>query len=214
MTAPNLTCADRLEITDPKIAALFIKDHVSSYLAQFIGAEVTLKKAAQNIGAKLNVLAYWAARFVKLGLIRVTRIEPRGGSAIKHYRAVANEFIVPIALLAGFTATEILQNTMRRDYERFSRSVSAAGLKLTPDWHIRLYRDAWGHGTPLEPSTLPDSPAQRPLHDFVYAAMPVAEASAFRFELAALLERFKGAAQVGTGLPCLLMHVGFVEDAG
>ena len=54
-----------------------------------------------------------------------------GGSAIKYYRAVADEFIVPISLLEGFTVTEILLNTMRRDYERVSRSVSAAGLKLT-----------------------------------------------------------------------------------
>ena len=214
MTAPNLTCADRLEITDPKIAALFIKDHVSSYLAQFIGAEITLKTAASQIGAKLNVLAYWAARFVKLGLIRVTRTTPRGGSAIKHYQAVANEFIVPISLLEGFTATEILQNSMRRDYERFSRSVSAAGLKLTPDWHIRLYRDDWGHGTPLEPSTTPQSSAPRPLHDFAYVTMPVSQAAIFRTELAALLERFKSAAQIEPGLPRLLMHVGFVEDAG
>ena len=214
MTVPNLTCADRLEITDPKIAALFIKDRVSSYLAQFIGAEITLKKAASQIGAKLNVLAYWAARFVKLGLIYVTRTTARGGSAIKHYRAVANEFIVPISLLDGFTATEILQNTLRRDYERFSRSVSAAGLKLTPNWHIRLYRDDWGHSTPLEPSTPPHSSASRPLHDFVYATMPVSHAAIFRNELAALLERFKSAAQIEPGLPRLLMHVGFVEDAG
>jgi len=64
-----------------------------------------------------------------------------GGSAIKYYQAVADEFIVPISLLEGFTATKILQNTMRRDYERFSRSVSAAGLKHTFNWHIRLYRD-------------------------------------------------------------------------
>lgn len=152
MTAPNLTSTDRLEITDPKIAALFVKDHVSSYLAQFIGAEITLKKEALQTGAKLNVMAYWAARFVNLGLIRVTRIETRNGSAIKHYRAVANEFVVPIALLEGLTTTEVLQNTMRRDYDRFSRSVSAAGIRFTPDWHIRLYRNDWGHGTPLEPA--------------------------------------------------------------
>ena len=214
MTALNQTCTDRLEITDPKIAALFIKDHVSSYLAQFIGADITLKKAASQIGAKLNVLAYWAARFVKLGLIRVTRTETRGGSAINYYRAVADEFIVPIALLEGFTATEVLQNTMRRDYERFSRSVAAAGLKITPDWHIRLYRDDWGHSTPLEPSTPPQSSVLRPLHDFVYATMPVSQAAIFRSELAALLERFKNAALTESGLPRLLMHVGFVEDAG
>jgi hypothetical protein len=214
LTSPNLTSIERLEITDPKIAALFIKDHVSSYLAQFIGAEITLKKAALQIGAKLNVLAYWAARFVKLGLIRVTRIETRGGSAIKHYRAVANEFIVPIALLEGFSTTEILQNTMRRDYERFSRSVSAAGTRLTPDWHIRLYRNEWGHGTPLEPSTRPASAAPRPLHDFAYVTMPAAQAAAFHQELATLLERFRDGVQHEPGLPRFLMHVGFAEDAG
>lgn len=214
LTSPNLTSTDRLEITDPKIAALFIKDHVSSYLAQFIGAEITLKKAALQIGAKLNVMAYWAARFLNLGLIRVTRTETRGGSAIKHYRAVANEFIVPIALLEGFTTTEVLQNTMRRDYDRFSRSVSAAGIRLTPDWHIRLYRNDWGHGTPLEPSMRPTSLVLRPLHDFVYVTMPAPEAAEFHQELAALLERFRNAVGHESGLPRFLMHVGFVEDAG
>jgi hypothetical protein len=221
MTAPNLTgpspdliSIDRLEISDPNIAALFVKDHVSSYLAQFIGAEITLKKAAAQIGVKLNVLAYWAARFLNLGLIRVTSIETRGGSAIKHYRAVANEFIVPTKLLEGFTTTEVLQNTMRRDYDRFSRSVSAAGIRLTADWHIRLYRNDWGHGTPLEPSTPPTSAAPRPLHDFVYVTMPAREAAAFYRELEALLGRFRGAARHEPGSPRFLMHVGFVEDAG
>ena len=228
LTSTDLTYSGRLEITDPKIAALFIKDHVSSYLAQFIGADISLKNAALNIGAKLNVMAYWAARFVNLGLIRVTRTTTRGGSAIKHYRAVANEFIVPIALLEGFTTTEVLQNTMRRDYNRFSRSVSAAGIRLTADWHIRLYRNDWGHGTPLEPSTRQISTqststqsistqsalAPRPLHDFVYVTMPAQEAAAFHQELAALLERFRDAARHEPGLPRFLMHVGFVEDAG
>ena len=44
--------------------------------------------------------------------------------------------------------------------------------------------------------------------------MPVVQAAVFRNELAALLERFKNAAQIESGLPRLLMHVGFVEDAG
>lgn len=103
---------------------------------------------------------------------------------------------------------------MWRDYERFSRSVSAAGLKLTSNWHIRLYRDDWGHSTPLEPSTPPQSSAPRPLHDFAYVTMPVVQAAVFRNEVSALLERFKNAAQIESGLPRLLMHVGFIEDAG
>ena len=44
--------------------------------------------------------------------------------------------------------------------------------------------------------------------------MPVVQAAVFCNELAALLERFKNAAQIESGLPRLLMHVGFVEDAG
>jgi hypothetical protein len=211
---PTQTRPVRLKISDSQVAALFVKDHVSSYLAQFIGSEITVKRAALQIGAKLNVMAYWAARFVKLGLIRVTRIETRGGSAVKHYRAVADEFVVPIALLEGLTTTEVLQRVMRRDYDRFSRSVSAAGNRLTSDWHLRLYRDAWGHGTPLEPSGALEVSAPRPLHDFMYVTLPANEASEFHRELAALLERFKAAAQHQPGLPRFLMHVGFVEDAG
>jgi len=44
--------------------------------------------------------------------------------------------------------------------------------------------------------------------------MLVAQAAVFRDELVALLKRFKNAVQIESGLPRLLMHVGFVEDAG
>jgi hypothetical protein len=213
-TSTDPTMTGRLEISDPKIAALFVKDHVSSYLAQFIGAETTVKMAATRAGVKLNTMAYWAQRFAKLGLIRVTRIETRGGSAIKHYQATAEEFIVPIELLEGLSATTVLQLVMQRDYDRFSRSVSANGLKLTPDWHLRLFRDGGGHGLHLEPTNLRTAPTSRPLHDWCSTPMLARDAAVFHQELAALLERFKNAVQHEPGLPRFLMHVGFVEDAG
>jgi hypothetical protein len=214
LTSPNVTKTGRLEISDPKVAALFVKAPISSYLAQFIGAETTLKMAAARAGVKLNTMAYWAQRFAKLGLIRVTRIETRGGSAIKHYQAIAEEFIVPIELLEGLSATAVLQLVMQRDYDRFSRSVSANGLKLTPDWHLRLFRDGGGHGLHLEPTKLRTAPTSRPLHDWCSTPMLARDAAVFHQELAALLERFKNAVQHEPGLPRFLMHVGFVEDAG
>jgi hypothetical protein len=214
LTSPNQTDADRLEISDPKIAALFVKDHVSSYLAQFIGAETTVKMAAARAGVKLNTMAYWAQRFAKLDLICVTRIETRGGSAIKHYQATAEEFIVPIELLEGLSATTVLQLVMQRDYDRFTSSVSANGMKLTPDWHLRLFRDGGGHGLHLEPTNLRTAPTSRPLHDWCSTPMLARDAAVFHQELAALLERFKNAVRHEPGLPRFLMHVGFVEDAG
>jgi hypothetical protein len=129
MTEQNLTWPETLVITNPGVAALFLKDNLPAYLAQFIGAESTVKRAAQNTGTKLNVMAYWARRFLHLGLLRVTRLEARGGSAITHYRSSANQFIVPIHLIAGFTQTEILQRVMARDYDRFSTFVVNTGMK-------------------------------------------------------------------------------------
>jgi hypothetical protein len=121
---------------------------------------------------------------------------------------------VPIELLEGLSATTVLQLVMQRDYDRFSRSVSANGLKLTPDWHLRLFRDGGGHGLHLEPTKLRTAPTSRPLHDWCSTPMLARDAAVFHQELAALLERFKNAVQHEPGLPRFLMHVGFVEDVG
>ncbi len=219
MTAPALT---RLEITDAKIAALLIKENVSAYLAQFIGSETTVKAAAQQTKTKLNVMAYWANRFCQLGLIRVTRVETRGGSAIKHYQSVAAEFVFSSTLLEGFSNTEILESIMLRHYRQFSRSVAEFGTRLTPDWRLRLFRDNFGYGlhlepmftqAQLEPQMLRQLP-KRPLHDWADITMPIEKAAEFRLELEALFERFKTSVQLEPDLPRFTMHVGFVEDAG
>jgi hypothetical protein len=216
MTDQNLTWPEILVIHDPGIAALFLKDSIPAYLAQFIGAESTVKRAAQNTGTKLNVMAYWARRFLHLGLLRVTRIEARGGSAITHYRSTANQFIVPVSLIDGFTQTEILQHVMRRDYDRFSSFVVNTGMKLTPDWQLRLYRDHAAYGTELEPAHVPRPQApmpKRPLHDWAYIHLPEAVAATFREELEALFERMKRAAQPASGHTPYAIHVGFVKEA-
>jgi hypothetical protein len=214
MTDQNLTWPETLVISDPGVAALFLKDNLPAYLAQFIGTESTVKRAAQNTDTKLNVMAYWARRFLHLGLLRRTRIEARGGSAITHYRSSANQFIIPVHLIAGFTQTEILQRVMARDYDRFSRFVVNMGTKLTPDWQLRLYRDHAGYGTDLEPAHLPQAQApmpKRPLHDWAYIHLPEQEAAAFREELVSLFERMKRASQPASGLTPYAIHVGFVR---
>jgi hypothetical protein len=187
MTAPVLTCFPCLEITDARTAGLFVKPHVAAYLAQFIGAETTVKQAATQTGTKLNVMAYWAARFLALGLTTVTRTERRGGSAVKHYRSVADEFVLAANLLEGLSSAELLQHIMARHYDHFSRNVAEAGLRLTPDWRLRLFRDAGGHGLHLEPvlpeGSAPPGPPPRPLHDWAEVSLTAEDAASFRHEL-------------------------------
>jgi hypothetical protein len=213
MTAKN---SSSLVITDPQIAAVLIKDNVAAYLAQFMGQENTIKQAAAAVNAKLNAMAYWVKRFLKFGLINVTRIESRGGNSIKHYQSVAAEFLFSADLLEGFNNAEILARIMERDYTRFTRSVAEFGTQLTPDWRLRVFGDVHGYGVDLEPvfaqaSQLPFP--RRPLHDWATITMPAEKAAEFCAELEALFERFKSSAQFGTDTPRFMMHVGFVKQA-
>lgn len=217
MTAPILTCLPSLEITDPRVAALFVKPHVAGYLAQFIGMETTVKRAALHTGTKLNVMAYWAARFLALGLIGVTRTERRGGSAVKHYRSVAEEFVLATTLLEGLSSTELLQHIMARHYDQFSRNVAEVGQRLTPDWRLRLFRDDGGYGLHLEPVAPSGSASRsgsslRPLHDWADVALTAEDAASFRRELGDLFERFRTSRHHGPNLRRYVMHAGFVED--
>lgn len=216
MKASSLTSPSRLEITDPDVAALFIKEHVAAYLSQFIGAEITIAKAANQTNVKLNVMAYWAGRFLKLGLIRVTKTETRGGSAIKHYQSVTNEFIVPVHLFENMTGDVLLKHIQQRDYNHFSHNVANVGLKLTEDWQLRLFRSPTGFGLHLEPvfQEMPKVIPRRPLHDFAEIAMPTAQAAQFYSELEALFERFRLTKHFDAELPRFIMHVGFVEVTG
>lgn len=212
MTAPVLIRPSTLEITDPGMAQLLIKEHVAGYLAQFIGVETTVGQAASRLGVRLNVMAYWTARFLRLNLVAITRTERRSGSAVNHYRSVAEEFTVSVGLIGGLNAAELLERVSAREYHPFCRNVSAAGLRLTPDWQLRLHRVDRGYGLSLEPcraaelAGLPD----RPLHDWCTVPLPAADALAFQRELAELLERFKRAARESPDLPHFTMHVGFV----
>ena len=204
----------QMEITDPRVAALFVKPHVAGYLAQFIGAETTVKRAALRVNTKLNVMAYWAERFLNLGLILVARVESRAGSAVKVYQSVAREFIISVDRLEGLTNNEVLQRIMHRHYDPFSENVAASGLRLTDSWQLRLFRDATGYGLHLEPifqQPPPQPLPRRALHDWADITLPAREAAEFHQELAELFERFKGAVSLEPNLPRFMMHVGFVE---
>jgi hypothetical protein len=210
MPAQNSTC---LEITDASVAEILIKEQMSFYLTRFIGAEISIAKAAEQASVKLNVMAYWVAKFVKLGLVRQTRIETRGGSAIKYFQSVAEEFVISVHLFEKLTDYILLQHIQKRDYDRFCHNSAAAGLRMTPDWRLRLFRDSNGYGLHLEPvfQAPPNQPIHRPLNDYATIAMPAEQAAEFYTELQALFERFRSTVHLQNDLPNFMMHVGFVQ---
>lgn len=79
-------------LTNPKAARYFFP---------FMLQEQSPSSAAAFLGLKLNVLMYWVRRFLALGLIEVTRVEPRGGRPVRFYKAAADAFFVPFKSLSS-----------------------------------------------------------------------------------------------------------------
>ncbi|NJK43402.1 MAG: hypothetical protein HC933_03285 [Pleurocapsa sp. SU_196_0] len=154
-----------LVVRDERTAA-FLNDEAKARLfLPFLAREVSLKEAALETGLKLNAMGYWARRLTDMGLIEIVRLERRHGSPIRRYRSVADEIVVPIALIPAVSDEELLLRRVDWHWRTFQRSSARQGRKLYPDWHLRFRRDAHGQTTwAVEPSIPPGQPAALGLH--------------------------------------------------
>ena len=78
-------------------------------LAPFMRCEQTLGSAAAELEMPASSLAYWVGRFQKAGLIAIVRREPRAGKPIPVYRAIADEFQVPLDAMPPGLRDEFLR---------------------------------------------------------------------------------------------------------
>lgn len=123
-------------------AARFLTDvGVSHYLEPFLGRETTIGTAARHAGATVQVMHYWVGRLVDLGLLHVTRHEPRRGRSIKYYQAVADAFFVPFAATPVETLEALLTQHDARLQAELTRGLVEAFLESVDDplaWGIKV----------------------------------------------------------------------------
>lgn len=79
-------------------AADLLRGDDVEHLACYVGREATVSMAATALTVPLHRAYRAAQRLADAGLMEVAREEARGGRAIKWYRAVSDEFVVPSAL--------------------------------------------------------------------------------------------------------------------
>lgn len=147
-----------------------VRDHVGvdlllnlnaiSRLAPFIHAEHTLGSAARAAKVPASSLAYWVQRFVTAGLIRVTRVVPRAGKPIPHYRAVSSEFQVPFDAMPPGTRDEFLVRGRKSAFEQFIAASNHAAAAAFADSGIRVAAsvDRGVEINFIEPRAQPDLP--------------------------------------------------------
>jgi predicted transcriptional regulator len=146
---------------------------IRQFLEPFLGRECTIKTAAEHLRISPNSVLYRVNRLLELGLVRITRIEPRRGRAIKYYQSVADAFVATFERFDEAAIKELYALHETANLEMFSEAMARVGSRiglLASDIVFTLSRTTLGDvkaeiniardGTPLD-LTRVDLPAAR-----------------------------------------------------
>ena len=85
-------------VIDDLVQAKLLSDETSfGYFEPFVAKEKSASQAAAELGCKLETLLYRIGTFLKAGLLKIVREEPRRGRPIKIYRSSADSYFVSFA---------------------------------------------------------------------------------------------------------------------
>ena len=184
---------------------LLLNVQAARHLAPFMREERSLGSAAAELDRRPSSVAYWVGRFVKAGLLVVTRQQPRAGKAIPYYRAAAEEFRMPFDAMPPGTTEEFLHGARKVMVAEFASSVERAARHHFTDG-ISVTGHA-KHGMSInliEPKGGGTSPVTEWWGNI---ALTKAEASELQHEMEALARRFN-TNKPGSGRSRYLMMVG------
>lgn len=142
---------DVITITNPKAAAVFATSLPARIVQTLIGETLSLAALANMTQTPLSLLHYHVKKCVSLGLIEVVREQRRAGRAVKHYRAKARTFFVPLDLMAHLPGTEMTRQ-LRAALDR-NQARSVEGVNFTHDGQrpcAFLVKDRTSQATAIE----------------------------------------------------------------
>lgn len=117
-----------MQITDPVMVRSLVRDEAATYLAPFLHDDHSVSEAAALLRLPLARVHYWVRSLYDVGLLEVVAETPRKGRAIKRYRAIATEFVVP----AESMPDDYFARVMRRTNAEMTEALTAAG----PEWVV------------------------------------------------------------------------------
>jgi hypothetical protein len=209
--ASSLRVENRAEIHDQKAIALLLNLSSVRNLAPFLGHENTVSGAATKLGLDIKAMFRWTQRFIACGLLEETRTVARSGRAIRHYQAIASEFMIPVAELP----LAVLVGTDNLLHQQMQDALLRTWLKNSADrpWGARVFleggrmsidmSDGVSMQERISESVTPAETRWFPLQ----LALP--DAQAFAQELRELEERYK--ARQTADETTYLVHLAMVE---
>jgi hypothetical protein len=128
-------------IRDERVARWLVQRAELRSLEPFVGRESTVKAAASELGLGLNAAFRKVKQLEALGLLEVSREEIRGGRRMKHYRATADEFRVPLDVLPLETVFRGMDDDTRDLFERNLAALLLEHYAQDQRWAIRVFRN-------------------------------------------------------------------------
>lgn len=195
-----------LRLEDPQAARVVADLQARRFLEPFIGQERTVKDVAAALEVNMSSVLYRVRQFIRLGLLREVRAEPRKGRPIRHYRSVADGFFVPFAATPLATQEALSPHTFGAFQSVLNESVGQAWLAATGEQQalgIHLFRGGDGK---LNQDIVPNPDPDEPSHFFRQLLGPDApavwdtwgslrlayeDAKALQQEIASLLGRYR-----------------------
>jgi hypothetical protein len=205
---------DGIEIRDRQAVALLLSPSSARNLAPFLGRENTVSAAAAELKQDIKSVYRWTQRFKACGLLIETQTVPRSGRAIRQYRSVAPEFMIPVAALP----LSILVGTDNLLHQQMQDALLRVWLKNSADrpWGARVFledgrmsidmTDGTSNQERISESVTPAETRWFPLQ------LTLPDARAFARELRELEQRYKMLSTAGE--TTYRVRLALVEDAG
>lgn len=202
----DLASSCHLRLDDPKAARVVSDPRARRFLEPFIGQERTVSEVAAKLGVNMSSVLYRVRQFIRLGLLREVRTEPRKGRAVRYYRSVADGFFVPFQATLLVTQQALSPHTFGEFQRALNESVGQAWLAAAGEQQmlgVHLYRNESGT---LNQNIVPDPDLDQPTRFFDQLFEPDApavwdtwgnlrlaheDAKALQREVASLLGRYR-----------------------
>jgi hypothetical protein len=186
---------DWLTVEDPEQARLLSDPGAFRFFEPFLARERTVTAAAVEAGCSVDTMLYRVRKFLKAGLLRISRVETRAGRPIKHYRSVADALFVPFSATPYATLEERIENQFAPFNRTLIRSVAHL-LRHTGRDGRRIYRhpdgEVWNDSAadPETPFRMDDEDLPAAYDFSTEIELELSEAKALQRELHELFERY------------------------
>ncbi|WP_235610409.1 ArsR/SmtB family transcription factor [Deinococcus aerius] len=149
-------------LDDPGAARVLADAQLRRYFEPFIWRERRVTDVAAELGVTKHAMLYQVNKLLRLGLLEVTRTEPRAGRAVRYYRSSSPGYFVPFAVTSAESIHALyessLDHTRRSVLSLLTRAWSA--LADDPRWFgLYTYGDAGGLKSHALLPVRPASPA-------------------------------------------------------